>query len=126
MVRFNLLSLSWREIFPVRNIIPPLSHADHKGSMGRIGVIGGSADYTGAPFYAADSALKFGADLSFVFCSKEASTPIKCYSPELMVTSFYDDSKLMSEDTNIVEQEVVHFIFQFYFDQFNSVRCLNQ
>lgn len=50
----------------------------------------GSLDYTGAPYYAAQSALKFGADLAFVFCAKQAMIPIKSYSPELMVTSFYD------------------------------------
>lgn len=71
--------------------MPPLLETEHKGSMGRIGVIGGSKDFSGAPYYAAVSALKFGADLSWVYCSKSASLPIKSYSPELMVTPFYDD-----------------------------------
>ena len=74
-----------------KSIVPPLSHDDHKGSMGRVGVIGGSRDYTGAPYYAASSSLKFGGDLAFVFCSKQAAGPIKTYSPELMVVPFYDD-----------------------------------
>ena len=66
-------------------IIPPLQRIgnDYKGCMGRVAVIGGSKDYTGAPFYAAQSALKFGADLSTVFCSSSSSIPIKCYSPEV-------------------------------------------
>lgn len=89
---FNVLSFNWIDVAPlVRNIIPPLLHSEHKGSMGRIGIIGGSRDYTGAPFYAADAALKFGADLSFVFASKEACGPIKSYSPELMVSPLYQD-----------------------------------
>ena len=35
------------------------------------------------------ASLKVGADLAFVFCAQEASVPIKCYSPELMVAPVY-------------------------------------
>jgi NAD(P)H-hydrate repair Nnr-like enzyme with NAD(P)H-hydrate dehydratase domain len=41
-----------------RAFVPKLSEDLHKGSCGRIAVFGGSAEYTGAPFYAATSALK--------------------------------------------------------------------
>ncbi|XP_012493395.1 PREDICTED: ATP-dependent (S)-NAD(P)H-hydrate dehydratase isoform X2 [Propithecus coquereli] len=44
----------------VRNIIPPLSARKHKGQDGRIGVVGGCQEYTGAPYFAAISALKVG------------------------------------------------------------------
>eukprot|EP00568_Trieres_chinensis_P014737 CAMPEP_0183323930 /NCGR_PEP_ID=MMETSP0160_2-20130417/75676_1 /TAXON_ID=2839 ORGANISM="Odontella Sinensis, Strain Grunow 1884" /NCGR_SAMPLE_ID=MMETSP0160_2 /ASSEMBLY_ACC=CAM_ASM_000250 /LENGTH=354 /DNA_ID=CAMNT_0025491387 /DNA_START=385 /DNA_END=1449 /DNA_ORIENTATION=+ len=67
-----------------------MSSSSHKGSSGRIGVLGGSARYTGAPYYAAMASLKVGADLAFVFCAEEAAVPIKCYSPELMVASVYN------------------------------------
>jgi hypothetical protein len=67
----------------------PLSADSHKGSSGRVGVLGGSARYTGAPYYAAMAALKSGSDLAFVFCAQEAALPIKCYSPELMVAPVY-------------------------------------
>jgi NAD(P)H-hydrate repair Nnr-like enzyme with NAD(P)H-hydrate dehydratase domain len=115
MSRFTLFTLTWKELFPIiRPVVPPLLTTDHKGSMGRIGVLGGSSDYTGAPFYAADAALKFGCDLSFVYCSKDASVPIKSYSPELMVTAFYDDTKMMSSDQKIIDEEVytafLHFL----------------
>lgn len=33
-------------------VAPPLDGSGHKGSGGRIGILGGSIDYTGAPFYA--------------------------------------------------------------------------
>lgn len=62
----------------------------HKGEAGRIGVIGGSLEYTGAPYYAGIAALKFGADLCHVFCPKAASIPLKCYSPELIVHPILD------------------------------------
>ena len=52
-----------------------------KGDNGRIAVIGGSDLYTGAPYFSAISALKSGADLAFILCSKSSAIPIKCYSP---------------------------------------------
>ncbi|KAI8922043.1 Ribokinase-like protein [Powellomyces hirtus] len=69
----------------VKKIIPPLTGALHKGQAGRIAVVGGSEDYTGAPYFASISALKLGADLSHVFCERNAGLVIKTYSPELMV-----------------------------------------
>ena len=83
--------------------ILPLSPESYKGSSGRVGVLGGSARYTGAPFYAAMASLKAGADLAFVFCAQEASLPIKCYSPELMVAPIYKASefdKLVAESND--------------------------
>lgn len=41
--------------------------------------------YTGAPFFAAMSALRVGADLSHVICSPTAAGAIKSYSPDLIV-----------------------------------------
>lgn len=74
----------------LKKLIPPLTNSSHKGQMGRIAVIGGSKDYTGAPFYASMASLRFGGDLSYVFCEKSAAIAIKSYSPEIMVTPFYD------------------------------------
>lgn len=53
--------------------------------LGRVGVLGGSKDYTGAPFFASMSALRMGADLAYVFTAEEAAPALKAYSPELMV-----------------------------------------
>ena len=72
----------------------PLSSNNHKGSSGRIGVLGGSAQYTGAPYYAGMAALHAGADLAFIFCAQEAALAIKSYSPELMVAPVYVASSL--------------------------------
>lgn len=66
-------------------IIPPLSYSKHKGDNGKIGVIGGSEEYSGAPFYAGMTALKTGADLVHIFCAPCACSSIKSYSPELIV-----------------------------------------
>jgi ATP-dependent NAD(P)H-hydrate dehydratase len=85
----------------VKAVVPPLSGKSHKGQHGRIGVVGGSADYTGAPYYAAESALRFGGDLSFVFCAQQAAIPLKSYSPELMVTAFYDADTIENKSQEI-------------------------
>lgn len=64
---------------------PDLSKRTKKGENGRIAVVGGSFEFTGAPFYSAISALKVGGDLSHIFCSKFSSPAIKSYSPEIIV-----------------------------------------
>ncbi|KAM0787355.1 hypothetical protein ACM66B_003441 [Microbotryomycetes sp. NB124-2] len=68
-----------------RKLIPPLTNELHKGQAGRIGVIGGSADYSGAPFFASMSTLRIGADLAHVICEPAAGNIIKTYSPDLIV-----------------------------------------
>jgi len=69
----------------LKQLIPPLNGTLHKGQSGRVGVLGGALDYTGAPFFAAMSALRIGADLSHVICSPTAAGAIKSYSPDLIV-----------------------------------------
>lgn len=100
----------------VRNIIPKLSNDRHKGQAGRIGIVGGSKEYpgkiltvtvtirfsfifkcTGAAYFSAISALKVGADLVHVFCSKSASTVIKTYSPDLIVHPLLDSDDAITE-----------------------------
>ncbi|XP_074650117.1 ATP-dependent (S)-NAD(P)H-hydrate dehydratase-like [Tubulanus polymorphus] len=81
----------------VQSIIPPLTYESYKGQSGRIGIVGGCKEYTGAPYFAAISALKVGADLAHVFCTNAAAPVIKSYSPELIVHPILDDEKFESE-----------------------------
>jgi ATP-dependent NAD(P)H-hydrate dehydratase len=85
-------------------IVPPLKESLHKGQAGRIAVIGGSEEYTGAPYYASISALKGGADMSYVICTKSASTAIKSYTPEIIVFPYLyekeNDSDNMDKGVN--------------------------
>lgn len=88
-------------------LFPPLTASSHKGSHGRIAVLGGSEKYTGAPYYAAQAALHCGVDLATVFCAEEASVPIKCYSPELMVQGVYSVEELdtfLREEQGLLEE----------------------
>jgi NAD(P)H-hydrate repair Nnr-like enzyme with NAD(P)H-hydrate dehydratase domain len=55
----QIKTLLHHQLLPnIKKIIPPLSSSLHKGQAGKIGIIGGSKEYTGAPYYASISALK--------------------------------------------------------------------
>ncbi|KAL9040563.1 MAG: hypothetical protein Q9180_001827 [Flavoplaca navasiana] len=69
----------------VRMIVPPMLEKFHKGMLGRVAVIGGSENYTGAPYFSAMASARLGADLSHVICTPPAANVIKTYSPNLMV-----------------------------------------
>ncbi|VVT51408.1 uncharacterized protein SAPINGB_P003086 [Magnusiomyces paraingens] len=75
-----------------RNLIPPLSDSFYKGQAGRIVVVGGCEDYTGAPYFAALASTLLGADMSHIICERNAATAIKSYSPNLMVHPYLFDS----------------------------------
>ncbi|KAJ6445821.1 GTP-binding nuclear protein [Purpureocillium lavendulum] len=55
----------------VRRMVPPMLDKFHKGQLGRVAVIGGSEDYTGAPYFSAMASARLGCDMT--------------YSPNLMV-----------------------------------------
>ncbi|SZF04880.1 unnamed protein product [Blumeria hordei] len=72
-------------LISIRKMIPPLLPKFYKGQMGSVAVIGGSQDYTGAPYFSAMACAKTGADLVHVICEPQAAQVIKTYSPNLMV-----------------------------------------
>ncbi|KAI0164756.1 H-hydrate dehydratase [Xylariaceae sp. FL1272] len=69
----------------VRQLVPPMLEKFHKGQLGRVAVIGGSEDYTGAPYFSAMASARLGCDMSHVICTPGAASVIKTYSPNLMV-----------------------------------------
>ncbi|KAF7540899.1 hypothetical protein G7054_g1003 [Neopestalotiopsis clavispora] len=80
------MSSATREILgKVRQMVPPMLEKFHKGQLGRVAVIGGSVDYTGAPYFSAMASAKLGCDMSHVICTPGAASVIKTYSPNLMV-----------------------------------------
>ncbi|XP_035709347.1 ATP-dependent (S)-NAD(P)H-hydrate dehydratase isoform X2 [Folsomia candida] len=85
-----------------RAFIPSLTNAMHKGQAGRIMVIGGNEEYTGAPYFSGISALKVGADLAHIVCVKNASPVIKSYSPELIVHPILDSDNAVEQIMNWV------------------------
>lgn len=83
-----------------KHLVPDMSYSKHKGQCGRVGIFGGSKDFTGAPYFAGMSSLRTGADLIFVFCVQAAAQPIKSYSPELMVVPYLDIEMPEEEEQN--------------------------
>ncbi|WWD17128.1 ATP-dependent (S)-NAD(P)H-hydrate dehydratase [Kwoniella shandongensis] len=81
----------------IKTMIPPLSGKLHKGQAGRIGVLGGSGDYSGAPYFSAMGAMRFGADLAHVICEPAAGAVIKTYSPDLIVHGVLDESRSIDD-----------------------------
>ncbi|KAK4981082.1 hypothetical protein LTR66_010214 [Elasticomyces elasticus] len=93
----------------VYKMIPPMLESFHKGMLGRVAVIGGSEDYTGAPYFSAMASAKLGADMSHVICEPGAGAVIKTYSPNLMVHPYMRQQKNMASHETIdsVAEEVV-------------------
>ncbi len=68
--------------------VPDRPKDAHKGSSGRILVIGGSNKYTGAPALAGLAALAAGSDLAFIACPESIRDIIAGYSPELITIPY--------------------------------------
>ncbi|RPA71769.1 carbohydrate kinase [Ascobolus immersus RN42] len=100
------MSTSTRSLLTrVRQIIPPLAEWMHKGQQGRIAVIGGSEDYTGAPFFACNAAALLGADMAHVICEPLAAQVIKTYSPNLMVHPYMRASNHTSSNDDVASAQ---------------------
>ncbi|WPA97160.1 uncharacterized protein RHO25_001769 [Cercospora beticola] len=85
----------------VFKMVPPMLEKFHKGQLGRVAVIGGSEDYTGAPYFSAMASAKLGADMSHVICEPGAGAVIKTYSPNLMVHPYMRQQKNLAKDETI-------------------------
>lgn len=91
----SLGSLSHKELIKAikDKCIPPLLSRFHKGQAGgRVCIIGGCEDYTGAPYFSANATALMGCDLTHVICEQNAATVIKSYTPNLMVHPYLVDT----------------------------------
>merc|ERR1711977_454377 len=68
-------------LLKVQRMVPPMLEKFHKGQLGRVAVIGGSEDYTGAPYFSAMASARLGCDMSHLICTPDAGAVIKTYSP---------------------------------------------
>ncbi len=57
----------------------------HKGDFGKILVIGGSKNYSGAPAYASLTGIKFGIDLVITYVPEIIGDVLRSYSPNMIV-----------------------------------------
>ncbi|KAI0404870.1 H-hydrate dehydratase [Xylaria palmicola] len=81
----NMSSTTKEVLSRVRQLVPPMLEKFHKGQLGRVAVIGGSEDYTGAPYFSSMASARLGCDMSHVICTPNAGAVIKTYSPNIMV-----------------------------------------
>ena len=70
----------------------------HKGDAGRVFVVGGSKNYTGAPYFAAMAALRAGCDLSYVAAPEEPAERIATLGPDLIVYPLKSEYTIAKSD----------------------------
>ena len=68
-----------------------------KGDFGRVLVVGGGPDYSGAPALCALAALRAGADLAVVAAPRSVASVIRSFSPNLIVRTLSSEA-LVPED----------------------------
>jgi len=67
----------------------------HKGENGKVGIIGGSIDYSGAPALSAQASMRTGSDLVKVLTSDSVKDVVRGYSENLIVDGY--DSKYFGQ-----------------------------
>jgi hydroxyethylthiazole kinase-like uncharacterized protein yjeF len=76
------------------NLLPSLKKRridSHKGEFGKILIIGGSKNYSGAPAYAAMTTINFGCDLVITYVPSVVGDVIRSYSPNMIVRTCEGD-----------------------------------
>ncbi|KFY40536.1 hypothetical protein V495_05409 [Pseudogymnoascus sp. VKM F-4514 (FW-929)] len=111
------MSQATRELLrKAKKMVPPMLEKFHKGQMGRIAVIGGSEDYTGAPYFSAMASARLGADMSHIICEPQAAQVIKTYSPNLMVHPLLRQSRhaTTSETASSLSSSIIDLLPRFH------------
>ncbi len=74
-----------------KTIWKPRPPGSHKGDYGRLLIIGGSENFTGAPAFSALAATKCGTDLVYVASPEKTAQTIASYSPDLITIKLPGD-----------------------------------
>ena len=75
----------------VKKILRTRESSSHKGDNGRVLLIGGSADYYGAPVLAAKAALRAGADLVYLYVPECNFEVTRAACPDFIVMKYKGD-----------------------------------
>ncbi|XP_047996583.1 ATP-dependent (S)-NAD(P)H-hydrate dehydratase-like [Leguminivora glycinivorella] len=100
-------NLNEERLLSLGKIIVPELEGKSKGDAGKICIIGGSTEYTGAPYFSAISSLKVGADLVFIITTENAAPVIKSYSPELIVYPYLSSKNLPNIVTLLNKMDII-------------------
>lgn len=79
------------------------SENSHKGNNGRLLIVGGSKDYSGAPAIAGMAAIGAGADLVYVASPEKSAQAIKSTSPDLIVKVLEGDKLSLTHASEILK-----------------------
>ncbi|UCC20274.1 MAG: NAD(P)H-hydrate dehydratase [Promethearchaeota archaeon] len=91
------------------NLIPTLKKRKkdaHKGEFGKILIIGGSKNYSGAPAYASLAGINFGIDLVITYVPEVIADALRSYSPNMIIraqTGDYLNMKALEELTELIK-----------------------
>lgn len=91
----------------VKNILVNREKNSHKGTYGRIGVVGGSKGMSGAPFLTSSAALRTGSGLVYSLVPDSISNILEIKSTEAIIKSFKGNEEGFSK-TNI--EDLLEFI----------------
>jgi NAD(P)H-hydrate epimerase len=86
--------------------VPLRDDGSRKGENGKVGVIAGSARYTGAPALCAKAAMRSGADLVKVLTSEKTREVVAGFSKDLIVEGYSGDfltAESLSEAEDLAE-----------------------
>ena len=81
----------------VRKLLPPRPPGGHKGTFGRVYIYGGCPDYTGAPVYAGEAAVRTGSGLVFVGVPEEIYPIAAVRCRDAMVQPLPRDDQILLE-----------------------------
>ncbi len=76
-----------------KTLLPQRNLNTHKGTYGRVAIIGGSRGMTGAPFLSSQSALKAGSGLIYTIIPKSLETIMSIKLTEAVIRPVEDDNK---------------------------------
>jgi len=77
----------------LKAVLKPIKKSAHKGYYGKVLIIGGSKDYTGAPLLAAKaiSSLKTGTDWVTIAAPEKVAWAINCIDPNIVTKKYKGD-----------------------------------
>ena len=86
-------------------LLPSREETGHKGTFGRIGIIGGSRGMEGAPFLSGHASLKTGAGLVKLAVPENILPTISSFAPELITYGLPDDNRgIIKNDFSSVKE----------------------